>query len=365
VVVAVVDGAGNVLASDRIRTDDGTFDIGVDQPLTGDELVVFSTFYGDGDHVVFAVLHPDGSGTVEPDSTVAPVWSWNAAVPENGDVGALTVREADGSGAIFMFVLGFATLGIVSDDVLGGDQGAIASLAILWAPDLAWSCGSCAGAYPQQLDGGGEVANSVWIGDEAGGSGAWGYPVLLHELGHYVARNYSRDDSPGGDHYVGYPVVPPFAWIEGWATFFSLSTFSRWIGEPFSLYWDIQEGSSFWVDCARALYSSGDAMQRPDPDGGLAQDLDENYVSAMLWDLWDGADVAETGQDDGTALGTDVVLRAIASDRFLSYDRGASGVDFVDFVDAVLCDGPQLASDVEGTVTGELGFPYDDAPQCP
>lgn len=365
VTITVVDGAGAVLARDLLVNDDGTFALELGRKLRGDEVVVFATWLGTDDFVQLAVLHPGGVGEVEPDSGTAPVWAWHSAVPAGGDVGDLVIREEDGSGALFMFVLGFSTLATVLDDLLAGDEGRLASLAILWAPGLAWTCGSCAGPYPQQLEDGATLANSIWIGGEEGGSGAWGYPVLLHELGHYVARNYSRDDSPGGEHFMSEPVVPPFAWSEGWATYFSTSTFSRWMGEPWPLYWDIQQGASFWADIARALYSEGQEMTRPDPFGGLDQDLDENYVAAMLWELWDGADMPEADADDGTALGTPVVLRAVASERFLDWDRGSGGADLVDFVDAVLCDAPDLGEPVTTTLVDGLSFPYDGEPACP
>jgi hypothetical protein len=365
VVATLRDGAGRVLASDYILSEDGSFSYGLDQPLVGGETIVFSTWLGTRDAVLFAVLRPAGTGTIEPDSVTAPVWSWHADVPADGNVGELVIREDEGAGAIFLYVLGYTTLAAVLEDMLALDETRLASLAILWSPGLGWTCGSCAGAWPQQVEGGSEVANSVWMGDEEGGSGAWGYSVLLHELGHYVARNYSRDDSPGGEHFLGQPIAPAFAWSEGWATWFSAATFSRWVGSPTPIYWDIQQGSSFWADLGRGVYADGEPMARPDLDAGLAQDLDENYVAAMLWDLWDGADMAEAQADDGTALGTEAVLRAVAAPRFLRYDRGAQGADLVDFVDAALCAAPALVDPVTATLVDVLGFPYDGEPRCP
>ncbi len=45
--------------------------------------------------------------------------------------------------------------------------------------------------------------------------------VITHEYGHYVMRQFSRDDSPGGSHGNGEKVDPRLAWSEGWANFFA------------------------------------------------------------------------------------------------------------------------------------------------
>jgi len=158
-------------------------------------------------------------------------------------------------------------------------------------------------------------------------------------------------------------VVPPFAWSEGWATFYSLSTMSRLSGNAASVYWDIQGGTSFWIDMEAAA-SSG-PLAHPVFANGQQQSLDENWVSHMIWELWDGADVAESGStNDGTALGSAAVMAAVTSDRFLNHDRAYAGADFVDFVDAVVCAQPAIQATVVGTVTGTLEFPYDNAPVC-
>ena len=168
----------------------------------------------------------------------------------------------------------------------------------------------------------------------------------------------------GGPHGFGQLIAPPFAWSEGWASFYSVSTFSRWIGEPFAMYWDIQGGQSLWIDYDGATYFGGDLI-RPDPYYGMGQDLDESYVASMLWHLWDGKDVPEgAGGDDGMALGTGPVLAAVGSERFTQWNRGVQGADFVDFVDATICGGANLDA-VNQTVVNVLGFPYDGQPGCP
>ncbi|MBI3793202.1 MAG: hypothetical protein HY280_00540 [Nitrospinae bacterium] len=55
----------------------------------------------------------------------------------------------------------------------------------------------------------------------AGGNDAYDDAVVMHETGHYAASNYSRDNSPGGAHYINMHYDLRLTWSEGWATFFS------------------------------------------------------------------------------------------------------------------------------------------------
>jgi len=278
-------------------------------------------------------------------------------------VGPVTVTEEQGSGAIYLFLFTQLAMKTILWDILGGDETGLASLAVLWTPGLSWNCGACFGAGFTQTMGDSSFDHAIFISGQDGDSSAWGWAVILHEFGHYVAKLYSRDDSPGGSHTIGVPVVPPFAWSEGWASFYAVSTMSRWFGEPVPLYWDIQQGSSFWVNYSAMTTSS--AMVAPAPEAGMEQDLDENWVAAALWDLWDGKDIAETEEpDDGTALGTEVIVGAIAANRFLYGDRGAAGADLIDFIDTIICGLPSVGQAIAETVVGHLGFPYDGEPDC-
>jgi hypothetical protein len=45
--------------------------------------------------------------------------------------------------------------------------------------------------------------------------------IILHEIGHFIAFNFSKDDSPGGTHSVTGQYDPRLAWSEGWANFWS------------------------------------------------------------------------------------------------------------------------------------------------
>jgi hypothetical protein len=363
----VFEPGGEVIGGAQLD-DSGQFAIPLTQPLGGGELLVFAAAWApslDSEEVSFAVLMPASGG--EPTSTTSDLWTWHSEVPTGGNVGALVITEEQGSGALFLFLIAAASMDTILQNLLQGDESKLVSLAFLWSPGASWSCGSCfGGGYSQNVgDDSFVLDSSIWISGETGDSSCWGYPVIMHEFGHYVAGNYSRDDSPGGDHYVGQPVAPAFAWSEGFASFFAVSTFSHWIGESLPIFWDIQTGGSFWHNYDEATYSSGSDILMPDLDGGVTQNLDENAVAVMLWHLWDGVEVPETeGTDDGIALGTKGVEYAISSPRFLGADRGADGADFLDFVDSVYCGGLVDGEELADLVNNWFGFPYDGLPLC-
>jgi hypothetical protein len=367
----VVDSSGETVLGGAQVGEDGRFVVPVSSVPDGSEVLMFAALWApslDSPNTVFAVLRPEAGG--EPQSAHSKAWSWHTSVPAGGNAGDIVVTEEQGSGAMFLFLVSAAAMETILADILKGDESRLKSLAFIWSPGIEWSCGSCFGSgYPQYLgDTSALLEQSIWISGGVGDSSCWGYPVILHEFGHYVAANYSRDDSPGGAHYVGSKVAAPFAWSEGWASFFAVSTFSRWAQDRRPVFWDIQQGSSLWHDYSAALYDNGSAIAGPDPQGGMGQDLDENFVSVMLWDLWDGKEVPEEENSplDLVALGTPAVYSAVGSSRFLSQDRGAPGADFADFLDAVICNGLTESRDSFNYMLLTLfGFPYDDQPSCP
>lgn len=359
------DANSEVLASVEVAGDGSfAFPLPYASPK-GDEQVVFSTMWApdaNGERVVLAVLKPDTSAYL--DSNDSPPWAWSVEVGTSNNLGDLTISVDQGSGAMFVYLFMRSAMEAILYDVAAGDDSQLASLAVLWRPDLTWDCGSCYGStIGQTVSGSIEMDQSIFIGGNSEYSSAWGYPVILHEFGHYTAHNYSRDDSPGGYH-DGSPVVPPFAWSEGWASFSSVANVSRWYGAPYPLFWDKQAGFTFWIDYSDASVYAIQPIQFPDSGSGMKQDLAEDVVASMLWNVWDGGDVDEyPGSEDGVGIGTSAVLEAISSSRFIYGDRGYSGADFVDFLDAVVCRDSSVGSAVTSAV-GNYGFPYDNNPSC-
>jgi hypothetical protein len=81
-----------------------------------------------------------------------------------------------------------------------------------------WYSGSTVGTYYESYSG-----NIYILGDltPSLGSDAYDDGVILHEMGHYTASNYSRDNSPGGQHSFSKHYDLTLTWSEGWATFYS------------------------------------------------------------------------------------------------------------------------------------------------
>ncbi len=359
------DGNDKELAAAEVAYD-GTFAIPLpyDAPK-GNETVIFSTLWapdsGNGD-VVLAVLKA-GSGA-QLGSNDLPPWVWSIEVSGSGELGDITVTREQGSGAMFIYLFMRSAMEAILYDILAGDASQLETLAVMWNDGKTWSCGSCFGrSIGQTVSGSFGMDQSIFIGGDPSYSSAWGYPVILHEFGHYTAANYSRDDSPGGPH-DGSPEIPPFAWSEGWASFSSVANVSRWYGAPYPLFWDKQQGFTYWIDYSDASVYGIMPLQLPSASGGIKQDLAEDVVASMLWNVWDGGDVPEApGSEDGVGLGTAAVLKAISSSRFIHGDRGYKGADLVDFLDAAICANSGVAGGIE-SVMDAYGFPYDNNPTC-
>jgi hypothetical protein len=175
--------------------------------------------------------------------------------------------------------------------------------------------------------------------------------VLLHELGHVLETTYGRTSNPGLQHRVYTAEDPRLAWSEGFATYFSS------VVRNDSRYVDTRLDGALVIDCDVDV-------TRANPSRPMTQDISENTVSEILWDLGDAGD-----GDDDPAAGAhgpilrvqDMVLRAAAA------DRGVSGVDLVDFLDGyLLLRGQTSCAGTRGVVESR-SFPYDFAGpvRCP
>lgn len=368
--VLVTDENGNLIGSGTVDSE-GDFNIPVTQPLSGQESVNFIAAWGPSSegNPVFAVMKPPRTGEIG--TLSSKPWFWTSHVPKNGSAGKITLTEEDGSGAMFLFLFNLFAMHDLWSNMVDEDYDRLETLAILWKPGGAWSCGACFWHNGKQgVDGSSfQFDHSIFIGGETTGSSAWGWAVTLHEFGHYLLGVYSKDQSPGGAHYLGVPVAPAFAWSEGWATFFATSVMSRFANYPLPVYWDIQKGSSFWFNYA-AFYADKDKegeatlIKFPSGAGGTDQQLDENWVVGALWHIWDGADGLDEvdffvkADGDLSAAPSSRIYGAIRSDRYLNYNRGGAGVDLVDFLDALICQKKSEANNVDATVRA-MGFPYD------
>lgn len=171
--------------------------------------------------------------------------------------------------------------------------------------------------------------------------------VILHEIGHFVEDTEGRSDSPGGAH-DGSPTDPTLAWSEGFATYFNMAVRNA----PF--YMDSNSGGGWG-------YNADTSLTRAQMAGSIGQDVSEDMVSEILWDM---ADSGATDDDQqGTATHFDVLR--VQVDYLVSASLrsvGVSGVDLVDFLDGwFVAEGLSSCAGVRGVVTTTRTFPYDYA----
>jgi hypothetical protein len=361
-----VVGADGSTIGEALVGPDGNFTIPlVRNPQAGDKLVVIAV-HSRPHGPLFAVLKPAAGGT--PGTRTSPVWAWSVDL-SGRNAGTITVTEADGSGAVHLYRLVHDGLDVILEHITGGSTREMGSLAVLWAPGIGWDCALCYGfGVSQQVKNGGYVSQSIFVDGKSGSSSAWAAAGVLHEFGHYVVNNYSRDNSPGGAHAIGDLITPPFAWAEAYANYFGIATHSRVLGRADALLWAIYvtaggSTSAFWIDFVAGRSVVG-AFQKPKPALGMNQNLDECWLTSVLWDLWGGDGLSGTWPADGPALGTAGMIGHVRTTRLMNMDRGYPGVDLVDFLDSVVCDKPALKTGVMKTVKDLHEFPYDGNPLC-
>ncbi len=367
--VTVIDVDGNVIGANFIEGNDGRFSVPVSTRLSGDEKLLFSTVWAPAGKVIMAVLDPEteandpGAGTYDP-------FTWVVDIPAGGNVGQILLSIEDNSGALFVFLMNRLSFDSIVQPLIDKNYaGKAKGLAILfgaWDPNFVpCTCyhgevKSCIGTSRGPC-----LSTKITLVDSPGDSSAWGWAVHFHEFGHYILDSYSKDNSKGGAHYFGEVYSPEFSFSEGWATFMSLVTATMWFDETWPVYWDIQGGSSFWVDFENGAYY-GDSfgtvsMVFPSITASSTQKLDENWVARALYLLWDGS---ETGSDPDAMLTLEQMTDTVSSDRFLQGFDFALKADLINFLDSAICLYPEKKTALTDRVVNELGFPYHGKPRC-
>ncbi|MDH3976155.1 MAG: fibronectin type III domain-containing protein [Deltaproteobacteria bacterium] len=106
--------------------------------------------------------------------------------------------------------------------------------------------------------------------------------VIWHEYGHFVAYKYSRDDSPGGVHFLSSNDLDlRLAWSEGWSTFF-LSAVKDWalVNNPSLLSVASGTPSTFYLDTRDSAFFKFDIAQ---PSARMVYSSNEVAVANVLW----------------------------------------------------------------------------------
>lgn len=194
--------------------------------------------------------------------------------------------------------------------------------------------------------------NGLFLLGEASDNDGYDDTVILHESGHWIEEAVGRSDSPGGDHN-GNPVNPTLAWSEGFSTYFSLAITEQ------PIYSDSNAGGGF-------AFNADTSNTKANINGGLAQNVSEDMIAQILWDL---ADAPAT--DDDQVAGSHAMVLAVEGYMMFASLRavGKMGVDLVDYLDGwfinyglTSCPGLRELIDVKHT------FPYDygsTAGACP
>ena len=362
--LTLIDKDGTKLAATVTRSNGAFYLYPERPPLPDDKILIAASWLPEGSLTPKLVaLKAD----LSPDKYI--LWTWSlelkdfAYEPLWGKLDDITIKMNQASGALFIFMYLKDAMKTTLADLYLGNPEKLPALAVVWKEGIKWQCGTCFVKMLPQSVGGQRIAEqTIFIGGDPKTESAWGFPTILHEFGHYLAA-LARDDSKGGKHFLGELQVPPFAWSEGWASFFAVMTASRSEEKPQPVYWRKLENVSFWIDYSTPVSSL--TIQKPDINLGIDQKLDETWVTHMLWDMWDGDDIPEISPvDDGIALGTKTMLAALFQQRYLKKDRGAKGVDFVDYVDAILCMYPDLTDKLTKMINQIQNFPYDGKPLC-
>jgi len=124
-------------------------------------------------------------------------------------------------------------------------------------------------------------------------SDAYDDAVIIHELGHFAAFKFARDDNPGVSHYFTGRYGLHISWSEGWANFFACEV---------RRYFNI-ESCNYYQDTWREPGSSSYSITQFEIEGPSHLDYaigseNELSVAALLWDITD--DSATRDDSEGT-----------------------------------------------------------------
>jgi len=160
-----------------------------------------------------------------------------------------------------------------------------------------WQTGNSNGTY-FCVAGSGCGAEGIYIMNFAGDTDEYDDDVLWHEYGHFIANRYSKDDSPGGAHYLtSNDLDLRLAWSEGWGDFFP-GAIKTWLsatapallstasGMSPTIYVDTLNGGGLSFNFGNpigvsSLYSSNEVAVAK-----LLLDLRAAYTMQNVWDVF-------------------------------------------------------------------------------
>ncbi len=136
-----------------------------------------------------------------------------------------------------------------------------------------WQAGSTDGTYFDRS------VNSIFLLGLASDPDQFDDDIVLHEIGHWIAANFSKDDTPGGPHTIVEQLDPRLSWSEGFAHYWS-AVVRKFAGYPFP---------TLQVDNFGSGHSTFD-IEGPSFPSQAIMATNELAVVCILWDIIDAVD---------------------------------------------------------------------------
>jgi len=127
------------------------------------------------------------------------------------------------------------------------------------------------------------LVNSIFLLGQSADPDQYDDDIILHEMGHWVAFNFSHDDTLGGPHRVIDQLDPRTSWSEGWAHYWS-ATVRRFFSSEYA-------NPQLQVD----NFGSGNSVfdiELPSFADLAIMATNELAVAAVLWDISDATNEA-------------------------------------------------------------------------
>jgi hypothetical protein len=255
----------------------GNFTLNVIDSQTRDVVIrVKST----SDHIPTSRIKVTSWSTAQPYAMESSVYTSHAP---GTDIDMGTVTGAwDGAGQPFNLFDSMLNVVIFINAFEGGDPGSYSQLEGRWAEDV----GGSQAFYNGRVN----------IGDNM----IYDDTVIQHEAGHWTNSKFSRDDNPGGTHYINTcPADPRLAYGEGVASWYSNATRDYLGLTPQSHLHVVTTGQPGAGNLDFSYNIEGPSYYCEGPEHEIT-------VNAVLWDMVDGVDSSDDTpglDDDGMDVG--------------------------------------------------------------
>jgi hypothetical protein len=323
------------------------------EPVPDERLVVLAltTLVG-GESTLVGVIDPDLPPAMYRTGATGSQPAWWAWTFIDARAEEIVIRESAGSGAVQVFRNLLLAAG--KNAAHGGLL--LPSIMSVFAPGVDFDCGACFGSDDGQ--GWVFVSGGDFPADKSDA-------VLLHESGHYAFFGLGPSSGEAGGHCLGVPAPPGQALSEGHASWYSAD-----LRKDPKLYSE-QMGTFFYWDIGKR--SPPPLFEPPDLAAGLDQNMNEAWVSAVLWDL---AILAGTGAPIHRGLMAQELRSPLASGYEGKYwwavdhlcrpvdpvPSGSEAAILSDLLDAMVCGG--FPADSVSSVFSD-SYPYDpQEPSC-